>query len=191
MMTVRTIWFFSTLAIFFVALIAAACFFYLRRRRARLYPYGQFEVLLGRIAAVNRGNVEAIARTLVDEFGQPLGNDDDVSDLAPEEIWQMIGGLEGLSDLERNTAVLVDLVFYVQQWHPEALAVAEQLRVNAREIQWHIDRLRAAVKRGPIETASAEAAQRAVAVYYTMTRHVLSLYEQLGIPGAGQLEHAL
>jgi len=58
-----------------------------------------------------------------------------------------------LKTLERNCAVLVDLVFYVQQWYPEALAIAEQLRLNAREIEWHIGRLKSAAKAGRAEKA--------------------------------------
>ena len=100
-------------------------------------------------------------------------------------------GLKGLETLERNCAVLVDLVFYVQQWYPEALVLAEQLRKNAREIEWHVSRLKGAEKTGKLESSFADNAQRAVATYYVMTRRVLALYEQLNVPGLIELQRAL
>ena len=47
-------------------------------------------------------------------------------------MWRLIGGLEGLEVLERNSEVLIDLAFYVQQWYPEALPIAERLRLDAQ-----------------------------------------------------------
>jgi len=103
----------------------------------------------------------------------------------------MIGGMDGLEVLERNCAVLVDLVFYVQQWYPEALEIAEQLRLNAREIEWHIGRLKGAAKVGKAETSFPENAQRVIEIYYMMTRQVLSLYQQCNLPEFADLQRAL
>jgi hypothetical protein len=87
--------------------------------------------------------------------------------------------------------VLVELATYVQRWHPEALVVAEQLRLNAREIEWHVGRLKGAAKTGNLQTAFASYAQRAVATYYLMTRNVLDLYEQARFPELTQLRRAI
>ena len=103
----------------------------------------------------------------------------------------MIGGINGLETLERNCAVLVDLVFYVQQWYPEALAVAERLRLSAREIEWQVARLRSARKTGKLESAFPMYAQRAVATYYMMTRQVLALYEEGNIAMLVDLEKTI
>jgi hypothetical protein len=69
-------------------------------------------------------------------------------------------------------------VFYLQQWYPEALTAAEQLRLNAREIEWNIGRLRSAQKTGKLESVFVMYAQPAVATYYLMTQRVLAIYEQ-------------
>ncbi len=103
----------------------------------------------------------------------------------------MLGGLEGLELLERNCQVLVDLAMYVQRWHPEALVVAEQLRLNAREIEWQLGRLKGAAQTGNLQTAFAGYAQRAVATYYAMTRNVLELYEQAQFPELSELKQAI
>jgi hypothetical protein len=103
----------------------------------------------------------------------------------------MVGGLKGLEVLEANCAVLVDLAFYVQQWYPEALVVAEQLRLSARDIEWHVGRLKSAQQTGKLESAFTMYAQPAVATYYLMTRRVLALYEERNLAMLADLRNAL
>jgi len=190
MITIRSVYFFVALAVFVAVILAIGIYYYLRYRQNQKFPYGNFETLLKRLASVDRDNVALIARDFVDESGRRRTDEDDL-DLDPSQIWPLIGGLKGLEVLERNCSVLVDLVFYVQQWYPEALALAEQLRLNAREIEWHVGRLKGAAKTGKLESSFADNAQRAVATYYVMTRRVLALYEQFNVPGLAELQRAL
>ena len=146
-------------------------------RRARRSSRKNWEQLLQRLTAVDRSSIAEVARDIIDESGRQRG-DEASSLLEPSQIWKMVGGLEGLETLKENCAVLIDLAFYIQQWYPEALVVAENLRLSAREIEWHVGRLRSAEKTGKLESAFPMYAQRAVATYYLMTRQVLALYEQ-------------
>ena len=106
-------------------------------------------------------------------------------------MFSMLGGLQGLEVLERNCQVLIDLASYVQRWYPEALVVSEQLRLNARELEWHVGRLKGAAQTGNLQTAFADYAQRTVVIYYAMTRNVLELYTRASLPGLIQLKAAL
>jgi hypothetical protein len=126
---------------------------------------------------VDRDGVAQIALDYLDESGQRRSEVSD-TDLEPSQIWKLVGGLKGLEVLERNCPVLIDLAFYVQQWYPEAVVLAEELRLNAREIEWHVERLRGASKTGNLEVSFADYAQPAIAKYYLMTRRVLALYER-------------
>lgn len=189
MMNASAIPFFSAVAVFLVALTATAAHFYRRRPKSKS-PYGNWESLLARFTSVDRESITLIALDLVDESGDPRHGGDDMI-LDPSCISPLIGGLDGLEVLKRNCAVLIDLAFYVQQWYPEALVVAEQLRMNAREIEWHIDRLRGAAKIGKLESVFPEYGQRVIATYYLMTRHVLELYEIGNFPGLADLQRAL
>lgn len=180
----RAAYFFLALSVFLVMLLSLVVHYYLRRIRTEKNPYGNWEKLLGRLSAVNRENVALIASFEVDQ-------DERDRNLDEAQIWSMVGGIKGLEALERNCAVLVDLVFYVQQWYPEALAIAEQLRMNAREIEWHIGRLKSAAKVGRAEKAFPEHAEQVVVIYYGMTRRVLALYEEWNLPGLVELQHAL
>ncbi len=182
--------FFVVLGIFFLSLIAILGFSYRLYRNRSKSAYGEWENLFQRLSQIDRESVSLIA---LDFIGDPERHQskDDQEELDPSTIWPLIGGIEGLESLQRNCAVLVDMAFYVQRWYPEALAVAEQLRLNAREIEWHVDRLKASKHTGKLEAAFPDYAQRAITVYYLMTRRVLTLFEQGDYPGLYDLQRAL
>lgn len=171
----------------FCALIALGVHYY---RRAYRSDESAWEGLLGRLVEVDRQGVAEIALDFVDESGKRRPSDDATA-LDPSRIWTLIGGMEGLEILEQNSKVLIDIAFFVQRWYPEALVITEQLRQNAREIEWHIGRLRGAAQNGHLEVSFPGYAQRAVAAYYLMTRRVLALYEQGNLPRLPDLQRAL
>ena len=153
-------------------------------RRVRRVANADWEQLLHRLEPVDRDKIAIIA-------SDALGDNDGMGELDGTAMSSMLGGLEGLEVLERNCQVLVDLAAYVQRQYPEALVVAEQLRLNARELEWHVGRLKGAAQTGNLQTAFADYAQRAVVIYYTMTRNVLELYRQASVPGFTELQAAL
>jgi hypothetical protein len=79
--------------------------------------------------------------------------------------------------MEHNAKVLIELACYVQRWNEEAIVVAEQLRLDAREIQIYLAKIRKAKRQGALSRRFPIYAQRAVAAYYLMTRRTLALYE--------------
>jgi hypothetical protein len=183
----QTIYFVAALAIF---LLALAIIFVVYYRRARETSQGTWNDLIKRLKLLDRDSIARIALDAIDESGLPRVGDAEFP-LDPEKIWPLIGGLNGLEVMEHNCAVLVDMAFYVQKWYPEAVVVAEQLRLNAREIAWHLDRLKGAAQTGNLKSAFPDYAQRAVATYYLMTRSVLALYERGNMPEFAQLQQAL
>jgi hypothetical protein len=183
----RSLYFAVLATILLLALLGILLQHYLRaRRRAQ----ASWDDLLKQLRWVDRDKLARIALDVIDESGGRSQTEGSFS-LEPPEIWSLLGGLDGLEVLEHNCQVLVELAAYVQKWYPEALVVAEQLRLNAREIEWHVGRLKGAAQTGNIQSAFADYAQRAAAIYYLMTRHVLNLYEQASIPGLAELQRAL
>jgi len=158
--------------------------------RARKSEEATWEELLGRLTWMDPHSIATIALDMINESGEPQQRESAFA-LEPSTIWTLVGGLEGLQTIEHNCHVLVELAAYVQKWYPEALVVAEQLRLNAREIEWHVSRLQGAAQTGNLQASFAEYAQRAVATYYLMTRHVLTLYQQANVPGLVELQRAL
>jgi hypothetical protein len=138
-----------------------AGYYYFRSRRS---SQTSWEVLLAQLTWTDRNNISQVALDLVDESGQPR---------------------------EKNSEVLINLAFYVQQWYPEALAIAERLRLDARELKWHVARLKGAAEMGNLQTSFPFYAQRAVVAYYLMTRRVLSLYEAYNFAMLADLQRSL
>ena len=171
-----------------VALMAGVSLWYLRRSRRR--DAATWEGLLARVEPLNRSAVAAIALDLIDESGNRR-TDVDEEMLDPAQVWEMIGGLSGLEVMEKNCEVLVEIAAFAQRWYPDAAVVAEQLRRNAREVQFHLGRLKGAARTGNLHSSFADYGQRAVAAYYRMTRAVLALYEETSSPGFSALERAI
>ena len=183
-----------------LAFLAAASIYtcvHSRRRHGRAHE--SWEVIFERFIRIDRNNVALIALDFMSEADMDENTHavarkyfiPACEELDPSQIWPLIGGMEGLEVMRRNCAVLVDMAFYVQQWYPEALAVAEQLRLNAREIEWHVDRLKGAARTGKLNSAFPDYAQRAVTTYYLMTRRVVALFEQGDFPGLFDVQSAL
>jgi len=166
--------FIGAVVIFVVSLISIAAYYY---RRARHSTQNDWDSLLNRLTRVDRSSIAEVALDVIDESGQQR-KDQGSAILEPPEIWKLLGGMEGIEALEANCAVLIDLAFYLQQRYPEALVVAEQLRLSAREIEWQVGRLKGAAETGKLESAFPMYAQRAAAAYYLMTQRLLDLYQQ-------------
>jgi hypothetical protein len=173
--------------LFLVALSTALLHTYLRARRSA----GQsWDDLLGRLSWIDRDAVSTIALDAICESGEPRPSGDGFT-LEPDVIWNLLGGLEGLEAIQHNCEVLVEMASYVQRTYPEALLVAEQLRLNAREIDWHVGRLKGAAQTGNLQASFDAYAQRAVVSYYLMTRHLLALYGSAGFSRLAELQQAI
>jgi hypothetical protein len=175
------------MGIFLVVLIAIAGYYYSRGIRSS--PAG-WDELLAKLARIDRDNIAQVALDLVDESGRPRQSED-AANLEPRQLWRLVGGLEGLELLEANSEVLIDMAFYVQQWYPEAIVIAERLRLDARELKWHVNRLKGAAQKGNLQVSFPFYAQHAVATYYLMTRRVLGLYEAGNFSMLAELQKAL
>jgi hypothetical protein len=173
--------FLCAVAALLLLLLGGAGYFLLRARRSSRKAW---TLLLGRLQTVDRDNLSLVALDLLDEHEGP-------GQLAPETIFELLDGMNGLEAVERNCEVLIDLATYVQRWYPEALGLAEELRLNAREIRWHIGRLRGASQMGHLREQFPAYAQRAVATYYLMTRSLLVLYEGVHLPEFAELQQAI
>ena len=185
--TTHNSYFIVAIGIFLGVLVSVAGYYYSRAHRSFQVTW---EELFGKLIWIDRNNIAQVALDLVDESGQPR-QAVDVEGLEPSQIWKLIGGLDGLEVLETNSEVLIDLAFYVQQWHPEALVIAERLRLDARELKWHVARLKGAALTGNLEISFPFYAQRAAVTYYLMTRRVLGLYEAGNFSMLADLQKAL
>jgi hypothetical protein len=183
----RNLYFVSLTVLLLAFLSAALIRYYVRSRRT---SEAGWDDLLHRLVWIDRDAIATIALDAVSEEGEPRPQGDCFA-LDSGVIWNLLNGLQGLEILERNCQVMVELACYLQRWYPEALVVAEQLRLNAREIEWHVGRLKGAALTGNLEVSFAAYAQRAVVTYYIMTRHLLALYGHANFPRLAELQQAI
>jgi hypothetical protein len=185
--TTHNLYFLSAAGIFVGTLISIAGYYYSRSRRSSEVSW---EELVRKLTWIDRNTIAQVALDLVDESGQPRDADDAAS-LDPAQLWKLIGGLKGLEVMETNSEVLIDLAFYLQQWYPEALVIAERLRLDARELRWHVERLKGAAQTGNLQISFPFYAQRAVVTYYLMTRRLLDLYEAANFSMLAKLQETI
>ena len=186
-MTPQTLHFVTAIGLFVISICLIAVYYYLENRRS---SPASWDDLLAKLTWIDRNSIAEVALDLVDESGQPKVAAD-AGSLDPTLVWKLTGGLKGLEALERNSEVLIELAFYLQQWYPEAVVIAERLRLDARELKWHVERLKGAAQKGNLQISFAFYAQRAVVSYYRMTRRVLSLYEAGNFSMLADLQKAL
>jgi hypothetical protein len=185
--TAHNLYFLAAIVIFVVVLLSIAAYYY---RRARLSSPVSWEDLVKKLTWIDRNTIAQMALELVDESGEPTETAH-AAHLEPAQLWSLIGGLQGLEVLEKNSEILIDLAFYLQQWYPEAIVIAERLRLDARELKWHVARLRGAAQTGNLQISFPFYAQRAVVTYYRMTRRLLDLYQSADRSMLAKLQEAL
>jgi hypothetical protein len=161
---------------------------YLRRLRASARK--TWEELLESLISIDRRAIETVALDAVEPNGQRR-TDAAARDLSRDQIWNLLGGLDGVERLEKNSRVLIEMAAYLQRRHPEASKTAEDLRLEATKLEWHVGRLRAAKGNGSLELHFASYGQDAAVSYYLMVERLLGLYRENHVPLFGELQKAL
>jgi len=140
----RNLYFVVLAAFLLVALSGTLVHYYLRARRS---AGDTWEDCFRRLTWIDREAIATVALDAVgplDERGNPASRMKALpSTTTPSgscwAVWRA-------SSRRAQLRVLVDLATYLQRYYPEALVVAEQLRLNAREIEWHVGRLKGAAR---------------------------------------------
>jgi hypothetical protein len=135
-----------------------------------------WEELLARLTPLGRVGIEEVATDFLVPDSRRIDPRNDLA-LGPEDIWDLIGGVEGIEAMERNAKVLIGLAGYLQRWNAEAVTVAEQLRLDVIEISRQLRLLKKLLKKGRSEPRVPVYMQRATAAYYLMTRRLMALCE--------------
>jgi hypothetical protein len=145
--------------------------------RLRASTTTEWDALLESLTAIDRQGVDTVALDAIESSGQRR-SDKLARELDPNEIWKLLGGLDGVKRLESNSRVLVEMAAYLQRSHPEAAAVAEELRLHAKELELHVGRLRMADEQGSLEFHIPTYAQNAAVAYYLMEQRLQALCQQ-------------
>jgi hypothetical protein len=130
------------------------------------------------VARLNRLDMVELSAVAMDYLAPRRGQ----IDLEPKEIWEFLGGYEGLKRMRDNAEIMLALAAYAQRWNfDEAVIVTERMRMDAAT-------LRRAVRRVELGMIPASLlrhfrltlplhAQEASSAYYLMRQRLLALYE--------------
>ena len=175
---------FLFLACLLIAVVLAVGIYYALRLRASTST--EWKALLGKLIAIDRSGVDTVALDAIEPSGQRR-TDRLARELEPNEIWKLLGELDGVTRLESNGRVLVEMAAYLQRSYPEAAVVAEELRLQAKELETHVGRLRMADVQGSIEFHIPTYAQNAAVAYYLMEQRLQTLCRQTNVRTFGIL----
>lgn len=171
----------------FLFLTAIAVVYGLRIRRTQKTTW---EDLMHRIAPVDRKGIETIALRTVNASGQPIP-DEARRELERHDIWTLLGGMDGIARIEGNSRVLIEIAAYLERWHTEAADTAEELRQEAKKLEWHVSRLRAAEENHCLDQHFHFYGRSAAVSYYLMSTQLLDLYRRSHSALFGELQKAL
>jgi len=130
------------------------------------------------VAGLHRLNMAELSAVATDYLTPRRGQ----IDMEPKEIWESLGGYEGLKRMRENAEIMLALAAYAQRWNfEEAVIVTERMRLDAAS-------LRRAVRHVEIGMVPASLlrhfrltlplhAQEASSAYYLMRQRLLALYE--------------
>lgn len=133
--------------------------------------------LIGQLATLNRSGIAKVALNFLKPSPRQMDPRCHGQRLEPVDIWELVGGTNGASLMERNAELLVKLAEFARPWNEGAGIVAEQMRLDVQTLHRHLRRMHwlefypARRDRVPLHL------QCAVSLYYVMRLRLLSLYQ--------------
>jgi hypothetical protein len=154
--------------------------------KIRVSSNQEWEALLGGLVEINREGLDRVALDTIEPIGRRR-TDELARELEPEQIWDLLGGIEGIEKLESNSRIIVQMADYLQRSYPNAADVAATLRSQAAELTWQVERLRMAVNQGTIEFHVTTYAPNVAIAYYLMEQRLQILLRIANIPSLRRL----
>lgn len=130
-----------------------------------------WEDLVAKLQPVPTTGITAVAR----EYLNPAKGQIDTE---PEELWERIGGIEGLEHMRANADVLLALAAYAERWnHVESRIVTERMRRDGIALRRAVRGITLSVYFGVGRTRASFHVHEAASAYYLMRQRLLALYE--------------
>lgn len=102
-------------------------------------------------------------------------------DLEPKEIWEFLGGYQGLRKMRENAETMLALAAYAQRWNfAEAVIVTERMRLDAATLRRAVRHVELGLIPSKLllryQMTLPLHAQEAASAYYLMRQRLLALY---------------
>lgn len=160
------------IALFVCVLISGLVYFSVHARKLRA---ASWDDLVSQLQPVSRLGVTTLAL----DYLQPKAGQ---LQFEPMEMWQLLGGNDGIESMRSNATVLLALAGWAQRWnYEEAAIVGERMRRDALQLKRAIFRIQLAMTiamlMGHISMRMPFFVHEAATAYYLMTARLLALYE--------------
>ncbi len=140
------------------------------------------------LATVQPIDLEGI-RSIADCYLRPDG---DQLRVEPDEMWRIVGGLEGIGRLKANARVMLELAVFAERWNWEqGPVIAEMIRRDALRLNKAVFRIELALIFRFGFVRSSFNLQEAASSYYLIRGRLLGLYRVTHIALLPHLEAAL
>jgi hypothetical protein len=156
------------LGIFILIIIAAFAYAHTTGNRLRAV---EWEDLVRAIEPIHARGLEIVALDHLQPHGNQLR-------LEPDEMWGLVGGLEGLKRMQHNADLMIALAAYVNRWnYAQSIIVAERIRHDSIQLKRALFRIKwnLYVRRSQVRVPFY--LHQAASSYYLMTKRLLTLYE--------------
>lgn len=153
-------------------LLGALCFLMAQSRRQRRRRWHE---IVADLQPLNMKELSAIAIDYLEPNSGQIA-------LEPEEIWESIGGYEGLRKMRENAEVMLALAACAQRWNfTEAVIVTERMRIDAAQLRRAVRRVEWGLLSSRLvrhyRLALPLHAQEASSAYCLMRQRLLCLYQ--------------
>ncbi len=151
--------------------VVALGLFYLRfalQESRQLKPWAD---LVARIRPLNPAHIERLAESYLNPSKDQLR-------IEPAEMWELLGGHEGIDRMRDNAEAMLELARHVQRWNvTEGRIVTEMMRRDAVRLRKAARDIELSMLTHRYATLAPFCLQEASAAYYLMRQRLLALYE--------------
>ncbi len=168
----------------FVALIVGISYVQDWRKKDRLSAT-TWEQLIGQLEALPMLGITKVAL----DYLQPTKGQIAIQ---TDEMWQLVGGAEGLKRMQTNAEILLQLAAFAEQWNrQECIIVGERMRRESQTLRKAVGKIQRGLIWGYGRATGPFCVQEATSTYYLMRRRLLALYETSHVGRHARLSIAL
>ncbi|RRA50445.1 hypothetical protein [Acidipila sp. EB88] len=143
-----------------------------RARSVRQLPMENWSQLAAKLKPVDRKGITVLALDYLHFSSDEITRSD-------EDIWKLVGGVEGLARMRDNADVLIAMAYYACKWDSdESIAVAERMRRDGIALKRAVVALGLRKICGYGRAGVSDYVQEAAMSYYLMMKRLLRLYER-------------
>jgi hypothetical protein len=127
------------------------------------------------IVSIDHQAIEAVALDAIEPSDEPR-SDERRRTLSRKKIWQLLGGMDGIRRMENNSHVLIEMAGYFERRHPKATDLANEIRLEARNLAWQTRWLHEAEKNECLELHFHSYGRNAAISYYIIVKKTKALF---------------